>query len=144
MSASEGFQEFLKDQLAGFGPVTIRRIFGGAGVYADSVMFALIADDTLYLKADGTTVPAFEAEGMRAFTYTSKGRKPIAMSCWEVPPRLLEDPDELAEWARAAHRNRLCHIEARAPENLVEAKTVERRTATARAVRTHRLTECEA
>ena len=47
MSASEGFQEFLKDQLAGFGPLTIRRMFGGAGVYADSVMFGLIADDTL-------------------------------------------------------------------------------------------------
>lgn len=103
MSASEGFQEFLKDQLAGFGPVAIRRMFGGAGVYADDVMFGLIADDTLYLKVDGTTVPAFEAEGMRAFTYTAKGGKPISMSYWEVPPRLLEDPDELAEWARTAY-----------------------------------------
>jgi DNA transformation protein len=80
MSASEGFQEFLKDQLAGFGPVAIRRMFGGAGVYADDVMFGLIADDTLYLKVDGTTVPAFKAEGMRAFTYTAKGGKPISMS----------------------------------------------------------------
>ena len=103
MSASEGFQEFLKDQLAGFGPVAIRRMFGGAGVYADDVMFGLIADDTLYLKVDGTTVPAFEAEVMRAFTYTAKGGKPISMSYWEVLPRLLEDPDELAEWARTAY-----------------------------------------
>lgn len=103
MSASEGFQEFLIDQLAGFGPVSIRRMFGGAGVYADNVMFGLIADDTLYLKADDTTVPAYEAEGMRAFTYTAKDRKPISMSYWEVPPRLLEDPDELVAWARAAH-----------------------------------------
>ena len=103
MSASEGFQEFLKDQLAGFGPVAIRRMFGGAGVYADDVMFGLIADDTLYLKVDGTTVPAFKAEGMRAFTYTAKGGKPISMSYWEVPRRLLEDPDELAEWARTAY-----------------------------------------
>lgn len=104
MSASEGFQEFLKDQLAGFGPLNIRRMFGGAGVYADSVMFGLIADDTLYLKADDTTAASFEAEGMKPFTYETKGRKPIAMSYWEVPPRLLEEPDELAEWARAAHR----------------------------------------
>lgn len=102
MSASEGFQEFLRDQLAGFGPVSIRRMFGGAGVYADNVMFGLIADDTLYLKADDTTAPDFEAEGMRAFTYTAKGRKPVSMSYWEVPPRLLEDPDELVAWARAA------------------------------------------
>lgn len=102
MSASEGFQEFLRDQLAGFGPVSIRRMFGGAGVYADSVMFGLIADDTLYLKTDDTTVPAFEAEGMRAFTYEAKGGKPISMSYWEVPPRLLEDPDDLVAWARTA------------------------------------------
>jgi len=103
MSASEGFKEFVQDQLASFGPVAIRRMFGGAGVYAGDVMFALIADDTLYLKTDETTAPAFEAEGMAAFTYTAKGRKPISMSYWEVPPRLLEEPDELAEWARAAH-----------------------------------------
>lgn len=103
MSASEGFQEFVKDQLAGFGPVVIRRMFGGAGVYAGEVMFALIADDTLYLKADGTTAPAFEAEGMAAFTYTAKGRKPVSMSYWEVPSRLLEEPDELATWAREAY-----------------------------------------
>ncbi|MDJ0514544.1 MAG: TfoX/Sxy family protein [Methyloceanibacter sp.] len=104
MSASDGFQEFLKDQLSGFGPIAIRRMFGGAGVYADNVMFALIADDTLYLKADDTNIPAFEAEGMQPFTYTAKGRKPISMSYWEVPPRLLEEPGELAEWARVAHR----------------------------------------
>ena len=104
MSASDGFQEFLKDQLSGFGPIAIRRMFGGAGVYADNVMFALIADDTLYLKTDDTNIPAFEAEGMRPFTYEAKGRKPISMSYWEVPPRLLEEPDELVEWARTAHR----------------------------------------
>ena len=103
MSASEGFKEFVQDQLARFGPVAIHRMFGGAGVYVGDVMFALIGDDTLYLKADETTKPAFEAEGMAAFTYTAKGRKPISMSYWEIPPRLLEEPDELAEWARAAH-----------------------------------------
>ena len=79
-------------------------MFGGAGVYVDDVMFALIADDTLYLKADGTTASAFEDEGMKPFTYTAKGRKPVSMSYWEVPPRLLEEPDELADWARTAHR----------------------------------------
>ncbi|HUU25644.1 MAG TPA: TfoX/Sxy family protein [Methyloceanibacter sp.] len=104
MTPSEGFKEFIQDQLAGFGPVTIRNMFGGAGVYADGVMFALLAGDTLYLKADATTAPAFEAEGMSPFTYTPNGKAPVAMSYWEVPPRLLEEADELAAWARAAHR----------------------------------------
>ena len=104
MPPSEGFKDFIRDQLAGFGPVTIRNMFGGAGIYADDVMFALIADDTLYLKADDSTSPAFAAEGMEPFTYTAKGGKPIAMSYWECPTRLLEEPDELAGWAREAYR----------------------------------------
>lgn len=103
MTASDGYKDFITDQLASFGPVRIRNMFGGAGVYADDVMFALIADDTLYLKANETNVPAFEAEGMGPFIYEAEGRKPIAMSYWELPPRLLEEPEELAEWARQAH-----------------------------------------
>lgn len=104
MAPSEGFKDFIKDQLAGFAPVSIRNMFGGAGIFADGVMFALLADDVLYLKADKISAATFEAEGMGPFTYTSKGRAPVALSYWEVPPRLLEEPDELAEWARDAHR----------------------------------------
>jgi len=79
-------------------------MFGGAGVYADGVMFAILAEDVLYLKADEASARAFAAEGMKPFTYTPKDKPPVAMSYWEVPPRLLEEPDELAEWAREAHR----------------------------------------
>ncbi|MEM7191446.1 MAG: TfoX/Sxy family protein [Pseudomonadota bacterium] len=102
MGASDDFKDFIKDQLAGFGPVSIRRMFGGAGIFADTVMFALIADDTLYFKVDETTEAAFAAEGSKPFTY-AKGAKTVALSYWEVPPRLLEEPDELADWARQAH-----------------------------------------
>jgi DNA transformation protein len=104
MAASEGFKDFIKDQLAGFGPVTVRNMFSGAGIYADGVMFAILANDTLYLKADDTTAQAFAAEGMGPFTYRRAGKAPVAMSYWEVPPRLLEEPDELVQWAREAHR----------------------------------------
>lgn len=104
MAPSDGFKDFIRDQLAGFGPVTIRNMFGGAGIYADGVMFALLADDVLYLKADDDSARAFRAEGMRPFTYERKGRPSVVMSYWEVPPRLLEEPEELAAWAREAHR----------------------------------------
>jgi DNA transformation protein and related proteins len=104
MPLRDGFKDFIKDQLADFGPVTIRNMFGGAGIYADGVMFAILADDVLYLKADDTTQRAFESEGMRPFTYQPAGKAPVAMSYWEVPPRLLEEPDELVSWAREAHR----------------------------------------
>ncbi|MGB6388500.1 MAG: TfoX/Sxy family protein [Methyloceanibacter sp.] len=103
MGNSDGYKEFLTDLLSAFGPVSIRNMFGGAGVYAEGVMFALVADDTLYFKADATSAPDFAAEGKTPFTYTAEGRAPVAMSYWEIPERLLDDPEELAVWARRAH-----------------------------------------
>lgn len=101
MPVSREFLEFLKDQLAGVGAVAIRPMFGGAGVYAGGVMFALVADETLYLKADAGNQPDFEAEGMAPFTYEGKG-KPVRMSYWQAPDRLFDDPEELLIWARRA------------------------------------------
>ncbi len=104
MAVTEGFKDFVTELLGGFGPVTIRNMFGGAGVYADGVMFAILVDDVLYLKADEGSQTAFENEGMAPFIYQAAGNRPVAMSYWEVPPRLLDEPDELASWAREAHR----------------------------------------
>ena len=104
MPVSDGFKQFVVDLLVDFGPVTVRNMFGGAGVYADGVMFDILANDTLYLNADKTSARVFADEGMQPFTYRAEGREPIAMSYWEVPPRLLEEPRELASWAREAHR----------------------------------------
>jgi DNA transformation protein and related proteins len=83
-------------------------MFGGAGVCAEGVMFAILVDDTLYLKTDQVSARAFADEGKGPFTYSPEGpRPPVAMSYWEVPDRLLEHPDELAIWARRA-RHRPC------------------------------------
>lgn len=128
MTASEGFKDFIKDQLGAFGSVRIRNMFGGAGVYAGDVMFGLIAADTFYLKADETTKAAFEEEGMRPFAYTAKGGKSVAMSYWEAPPRLLEDPGELAEWAREAHRIACAAKRAPTKARTAKSKTPGKRT----------------
>ncbi len=103
MPVTDGYKDYVRDVLAAFGPVTILTMFGGAGVYTDGVMFALIVDDILYLKADAAFPGAFAAEGKGPFTYRPKGRRPVAMSYWEAPERLLDDPDELVHWARRAH-----------------------------------------
>jgi DNA transformation protein len=104
MPVTAGFKAFVADLLSGFGPITIRNMFGGAGVHADGVMFAILVDDTLYLKADESSRRAFESEGMGPFTYRPSGKGPVAMPYFEVPPRLLEEPEELVAWAREAHR----------------------------------------
>lgn len=99
MSASQGFIAFVMDQLAGLGvPVSVRRMFGGAGIFAGGVMFALIADDVLYLKADKENSSIFDAEGLPAFSYEARGRR-IELSYRRAPERLLDDADELRHWA---------------------------------------------
>ncbi|MFM1813448.1 MAG: hypothetical protein RLZ98_143 [Pseudomonadota bacterium] len=102
MPTSRETTTFIEDQLAGVGPVQIRRMFGGAGVFVDGQMFALIADDVLYLKVDDSTRADFEAEGSEAFTYQTKNGRNSIMSYWRAPDRLFEDADEMTEWARAA------------------------------------------
>lgn len=93
--------DYVKELFSVFGPVAVRRMFGGAGVFASGVMIGLIADDEIYLKADDRTSPAFAAEGMKPFSYGAKRRR-VVMSYWRMPDRLLDDPDELAQWARVA------------------------------------------
>ncbi|HLF20901.1 MAG TPA: TfoX/Sxy family protein, partial [Aestuariivirga sp.] len=89
MSAAREFAEFLKEQMAGFGPVSVRPMFSGAGVFRDGLMFALVANDVLYFKADDTTKPDFEAEGLGPFVYGTKKGKNTIMSYRRAPERCL-------------------------------------------------------
>jgi DNA transformation protein and related proteins len=98
--------EFIRDLFAPFRPVTAKRLFGGAGLYADGLMFALVFDGAIYLKVDDTNRADFEREGSSPFTYArrnGKGRSGrAALSFWRLPERLYDDPDELAAWAERA------------------------------------------
>lgn len=94
--------EHLRELFAGFRPVTVRRLFGGAGIFADGVMFALVSDGTIYLKAGENNEADFERENLPPFQYQAKGGKRAVMSYRKMPDRLYDDPDELAQWARNA------------------------------------------
>ena len=80
----------------------VRRMFGGAGIYAQETMFALVHDGVIYLKVDAHNAPAFARENLAPFTYTTGGGKRGVMSYRRMPDRLYDDPEELAVWARAA------------------------------------------
>lgn len=95
------FHAFVEELLAGLGPIAIKRMFGAAGVYANGVMFALIDEDVLYLKADDALKAAMTAEGSVAWTY-SRAAHTREMGYWRVPEAALDDPDEAVRWARAA------------------------------------------
>ena len=101
MTASPDFVEFVQELFAPLGGVSIRRMFGGAGIYSRGVMFGLIDDDTIYLKADNETRKAFEERGCGPFVYDGKG-KPIQMSYWQMPPELIDDSEAALAWAKTA------------------------------------------
>ena len=86
----------------GFGPVTVRRMFGGAGIFADGLMIGICHEGVVYLKADDTTRPEFEREGLGPFTYATLGGERALTSYWRMPERLYDEPDELARWAGTA------------------------------------------
>jgi DNA transformation protein len=77
-------------------------MFGGAGLFADGVMFGLVSGGQIYLKADATTVTCFEREQCGPFEYSTKNGKRTLTSYWRLPDRLYDDADELAQWARQA------------------------------------------
>ena len=102
MVASDGFAEFLREQLAPLGRVTMRRMFGKTGVFCNGLMFGMVTNDTLYFRVDDHNRAVFkEAESAPPLNYEKKGRT-IDLSFWRAPERLLDEPDELVTWARAA------------------------------------------
>jgi DNA transformation protein len=93
--------EAIQDLFQDLGQVRIRRMFGGYGIYAGERMFGLAADGEIYLKADETSRPDFEAAGSRPFTYQAKGRT-MTLGYWQMPEDGIDDPSGAARWARLA------------------------------------------
>jgi len=90
------------DLFAAFGPIRLRRFFGGEGIYAGDVMIGMVFNaDTIYFKTDPETRKAFDAEGSKPFTFY-KGKELVTTSWLSLPDRLYDDPEELARWAHAA------------------------------------------
>src|ERR1700730_15475130 len=102
MVASAAFAEFLQEQLAPLGRVTVRRMFGKSGVFCDGVMLGMVTENTLYVRVDDQNREIFrEAEAFPPLNYAKKGST-IDLSFWRVPERLFDEPEEFVTWARAA------------------------------------------
>ena len=93
--------DHLEELFAPLGGVSFKRMFSGYGIMKDEVMFALIASDVLYFRADDPAAGRHVAEGAAQWTPTMRG-KVMAMPYWQAPERLLDEPDEFADWAREA------------------------------------------
>jgi DNA transformation protein and related proteins len=101
MAEENDFHAFARDLFLPLGPVLVRRMFGGAGLFLDGVMFALIAEDTLYMKADALNRAEFEAAGAEPFRYETD-RGVHEFSYYELPADCLEDQEAALLWGRSA------------------------------------------
>src|SRR5271168_5397906 len=102
MVATDSFAEFLREQLAPLGHLTMRRMFGKTGVFCDGVMLGVVSDNMLYLRVDDQNRAAFkEAAQSPPLNYQKQGRT-IDLSFWRAPERLFDEPDQLVAWARLA------------------------------------------
>lgn len=100
MPVSEEYLDYVVDQLGCIGPVNAKRMFGGVGLYADGLFFGLIAGDMLYFKVDDENRQAYTSARARPFQPYGEGS--YSMSYYEVPVDVLEDIDQLRQWASGA------------------------------------------
>jgi DNA transformation protein len=97
MALSEEFTEYILDLFSDWGDVSVRKMFGGAGLYRDGKMFGLIADDVVYFKVDDSNRSDYvDADSLPFKPFTNR---PTIMSYYEVPPDVLEDPHQILDWA---------------------------------------------
>jgi DNA transformation protein and related proteins len=133
--ADNSFHEYVKELFAGLGPVQIKRMFGGAGGYADGVMFLLLDNDTIHIKVDDALKVELREEGSGPFEWKpQKGPRAgetIDLGYWRLPESALDDPDEAAVWGRKA----LAIARAKAKAKKPKAKKVAKKAAPKKAKR---------
>jgi DNA transformation protein len=120
MAVSESYRVFVLEQLGRVAPVTAKHMFGGVGLYAQGLFFALIAEDRLYFKVDDSTRPDFERLGMEPFRPFGEDS---AMGYYEVSADVAEDAMQLAPWMQKA-----IDVAAKAKRAKVKRSTGKHRT----------------
>ena len=104
MPLSPGFTDYALELLAGLGRVEARRMFGGAGLYRDGVMFAILDDDAVFFRVDDALQAEMEARGSAPWVYSMKRDGTVReMGYWRMPETAADDPDEAVAIARRSH-----------------------------------------
>lgn len=100
MAVSADFKAYVEELFAGLGFVRFKPMFGVVAVYADDLIFAIVADDTLYFRVDAEVRPQFEAAGSTPFVFNMPDGREVPISFWRAPDDAMEGPDEAEPWAR--------------------------------------------
>jgi DNA transformation protein len=123
------FTELCIDMLSPLGPVRVRRMFGGRGLYVDGLFMAIIDGGQLFLKADDATRERFVAAGCAPFTYPAKDGERLVMSYYQPPEEALESPPLMLPWARLALEAALRAANAKAAKPVAKKKPAARKSA---------------
>jgi DNA transformation protein len=100
------FVDYVVELMMDWAVVSVRRMFGGYGLYREELMFALIVEDELFFKIDTDNVAQFERVGSHPFVYRSQTRT-VQLSYWSAPAASLDSPAEMGEWCRSAYGSAL-------------------------------------
>jgi len=112
----DAFTELCVEMLSPLGPVRVRRMFGGQGLYVDDLFMAIIDDGQLFLKSDDVTRERFTSLGCVPFTFPNKDGEPVATSYFRPPEEALESPPLMLPWARLALEAALRAANAKKPK----------------------------
>lgn len=102
MTVTQSYREYIAEQLASLGVVTLKRMFGGVGLYYDGKMFGLIDDDTVYLRVDDATRPDYSDRGMPPFRPMKREPSKVSLNYYQVPGDVIDDAESMVAWARRA------------------------------------------
>ena len=94
--------EHACELFAPLGAIRVKAMFGGWGFYCDELFFAIVAFETLYLKADAESAASFSEAGGEPFRYSRKDGRTETMNYWTVPGEAMESPAEMLPWGRLA------------------------------------------
>ena len=100
MAVAPEFLEYVKDLFGGLGPIRDGRMFGGAALYVDDAMFAMIINDVIYMKADEELAADYASSGSAPFEYDTKKGARVITGLMSLPESAMDDPDEALDWAR--------------------------------------------
>ncbi len=93
----------LQEMFAGLGEITIKRMFGGQGLYHGGLIVGIVFEGEVLLKSDAVSAPSFEAAGARRWVYSGQADKVVGMPYWTIPEDAYDDPDQMAHWTRLAY-----------------------------------------
>lgn len=104
--ADDGFHDFVCELFAGLGVISVKKMFGGAGVYTEGLMFGLLAEDAIYIKTDTALKAELIQEGSGPFVWTPangpRAGEKVEMGYWRLPDAALDDAELAVAWGRKA------------------------------------------